>query len=144
MTYAEFFKGRLNGLDLFILLMHIFILKQNILSTLTFLTVLYFEVSDLCIYSLNSNCATWHCRLLISGCTIFITRKLELQYDYIAIQLVIYLLNMLVQTFIYYQFCLKVHGTTISALHELSDISCMFYQSFMHVYACVLYYVYWY
>ena len=49
MSYAEFFKVYLNGLDLFILLMHIPISNKYMLSTLTFLTVLYYEVSDLCI-----------------------------------------------------------------------------------------------
>ena len=48
MSYADFFKVCLNGVDMFILLMHIciLILKQ---IYVTFLTVLYFEVSDLCI-----------------------------------------------------------------------------------------------
>ena len=49
MTYAKLFKLHLNGLDLFILLMHILIFNKYMLSTLTFLTVLCFEVSDLCI-----------------------------------------------------------------------------------------------
>ena len=49
MSYAEFFKVHLNGLDLFILLMHIPISNKYMLSTLTFPTVLYYEVSDLCI-----------------------------------------------------------------------------------------------
>ena len=35
--------------------------------------------------------------------------------------------SMPVQTFIHCQFCLKVHSTAVKALHEIGDMSCMFY-----------------
>ena len=47
MTYAKFFKLHLNGLDLFILLMHILIFKQ--VYVIHPYISYCFEVSDLCI-----------------------------------------------------------------------------------------------
>ena len=106
------------------------------LSTLSYiLTVMYFEVSDLCIALALTTYATQHCRLLMPGYMIFITHKLELQYDYIAS-------NQLLQhassdIHLSYQFCLKVHSMTINAIHEIDDKSCVFYQSVIHVYVYI-------
>ena len=62
-------------------------------------------------------------------CTIFITHKLELLYDYTISKLA----TVLVQIFVYYRFCLKEHSLTINALHQIDNTSCMFYYSVMCV-----------
>ena len=54
----------------------------------------------------------------LPGCTIFISHKLELSIASLHSLLASYY-SMLVQIFIYYKFCSKVHSTTINSLHEI-------------------------
>ena len=67
----SFSKFDFNGLDVFILLMHIPILKQVHVINIYIFTVLH--LSQCFMHSLSTNYATQHYRYLIPGCTIFIT-----------------------------------------------------------------------